>query len=149
MLRPPDCNFADSQVRTVLQCFSCLQLSLSKASAKIRIFSHSAKNIFGNEIIGRNGRISKTTPQVRFYICRADCRDGLRWHSVLAVIRPPTHRRRITERPYGNMAEYQRIGILCTLLCNSLVFKQSVLTAKKAHRGGKEGTNKEDYSSCS
>ena len=32
-------NLANSNARTILQCFSCLQLSLSKASAKIQLFS--------------------------------------------------------------------------------------------------------------
>ena len=52
--------------------------------------------------------------------------------------RLPTHRRRITERSYSNITEYQCIGVLCTLICIWLVFKQSVLAAKKAHRREEE-----------
>ena len=32
-------------------------------------------------------------------------------YSVLAVSRPPTHRRRITEGSYGDRSGYQRIGV--------------------------------------
>ncbi len=45
MLDPPAINLANLQVRTISQCFSCLQLSLAKASAKIRRIIKLAKKI--------------------------------------------------------------------------------------------------------
>ena len=40
---PPALNLANLQVRTLSQCFSCLQLSLSKVGAKIQTFLDMAK----------------------------------------------------------------------------------------------------------
>ena len=46
MLNPPSLIWRIFKDRIVLQCFSCLQLSLSKASAKVRKIFHTAKKIF-------------------------------------------------------------------------------------------------------
>ena len=43
LLRPPSLFWRNLAKRTILQCFSCLQLSLSKASAKVRRIFHTAK----------------------------------------------------------------------------------------------------------
>ena len=43
LLRPPSMFWRNLAKRTILQCFSCLQLSLSKASAKVRRIFHTAK----------------------------------------------------------------------------------------------------------
>lgn len=60
-------------VRTISQCFSCLQLSLSKASAKVRIIFHTAKKIF---------------PHVRekVYLCSAFGTDVARMKRYIYIV---------------------------------------------------------------
>ena len=74
MLDPPSCKICQNfYQRTISQCFSCLQLSLSKASAKVRIIFHPAKKIF---------------PHVRekVYLCSAFGTDVARMKRYIYIV---------------------------------------------------------------
>ena len=73
LLRPPSLFWRNLAKRTILQCFSCLQLSLSKASAKVRRIFHTAKKIF---------------PHVRekVYLCSAFGTDVARMKRYIYIV---------------------------------------------------------------
>ena len=73
LLRPPSMFWRNLAKRTILQCFSCLLLSLSKASAKVRRIFHTAKKIF---------------PHVRekVYLCSAFGTDVARMKRYIYIV---------------------------------------------------------------